>query len=96
MLGNSSNNGTNRSYFYVDVDPEIGVGKPQKMDGENFMENPMNKWMILGGFPLFLVQHPCISKDNDVGSEQNLILAVAGSRFFFDHLNDGRTTSLNW
>ena len=22
-----------------------------KMDGENFMENPMNKWMIWGGFP---------------------------------------------
>ena len=31
-----------------------------KMDGEHFMENPMNKWMIWGGFiyPLFLVQHP--------------------------------------
>ena len=25
-----------------------------KMDGENFMEHPMNKWMIWGVFPLFL------------------------------------------
>ena len=23
-------------------------GKTPKMDGENFMENPMNKWMIWG------------------------------------------------
>ena len=27
------------------------------MDGENFMENPINKWMIWGENPLFLVQH---------------------------------------
>ena len=33
------------------------------MDGENFMENPMNKWDDLGGLPpLFLVQHPVSPK----------------------------------
>ena len=32
------------------------------MDGEFFMENPMNKWMIWGvKTPLFLVQHPYLS-----------------------------------
>ena len=34
------------------------------MDGENFMENPMNKWMIWGVFtppPLFLECHPYIT-----------------------------------
>ena len=36
------------------VFPKKG-GKKTKMDGEHFMENPMNKWMIWGGFsPLFL------------------------------------------
>ena len=29
--------------------PKIGVVNPPKMDGENFMENPMNKWADLGG-----------------------------------------------
>ena len=28
------------------------------MDGENFMEKPMNKWDDLGGFPIFLEGHP--------------------------------------
>ena len=34
------------------VEPTIG-GKPPKMDGENFMENPMNKWMIWGFSHIF-------------------------------------------
>ena len=37
------------------VFPKIGVG-PQ--NGWFTMENPMNKWMIWGVFPLFLVRHP--------------------------------------
>ena len=41
------------------VNPKIGGWKAPKMDGENFMENPMNKWDDLGGFlPLFLEGHP--------------------------------------
>ena len=48
------------------VEPKIGVEQfTPKMDGENFMENSMNKWMIWGGFPpLFLVQHPYIPRDS--------------------------------
>ena len=38
------------------VEPKIG-GKPPKWMVK-IMENPMNKWMIWGVFPLFLVQHP--------------------------------------
>ena len=30
----------------IGVEPKIG--RALKMDGENFMENPMNKWMIWG------------------------------------------------
>ena len=40
---------------YLDVSKNRG--KTPKMDGKNFMENPMNKWMIWGVFPLCLVQH---------------------------------------
>ena len=35
------------------VEPKIGGCKTPKMDGENFMENPMNKWDDWG-VPLFL------------------------------------------
>ncbi len=40
---------------HMGVNPKIGGFYPPKMDGENFMENPMNKWMIWGGFttPIF-------------------------------------------
>ncbi len=38
------------------VFPKIG-GKPPKWMVK-IMENPMNKWMIWGVFPLFLDQHP--------------------------------------
>ena len=42
----------------MDVSKNRGI-LPPKMDGENFMENPMNKWMIWGvKNPLFVVQHP--------------------------------------
>ena len=42
----------------MDVSKNLGF-LPPKMDGENFMENPMNKWMIWGvKNPLFVVQHP--------------------------------------
>ena len=41
------------------VEPKI-VGFSPKMDGENFMENPMNKWMIWGETPLFLETPRCI------------------------------------
>ena len=34
-------------YIIMDVEPKI-VGKPPKMDGEKFMEKPMNKWTIWG------------------------------------------------
>ena len=52
-------NGTKiKGFNNVGVEPKI-EGKHPKMDGENFMENPMNKWMIWGVLPpLFLVQHP--------------------------------------
>ncbi len=42
-----------KSSSHGSVEPKIGVEKPisPKMDGENFMENPMNKWMIWGAFP---------------------------------------------
>ena len=30
------------------------------MDGLELMGNPMNKWMIWGETPLFLVQHPSV------------------------------------
>ncbi len=68
-MGNCGYNPTYKDYFtpiynlvfgahlvYMDVGPKIG-GKPPKMDGENFMENPMNKWMEFGGTitPIFLV-----------------------------------------
>ena len=45
----------------MDVEPKIGVviyPPPPKMDGENFMENPMNKWDDLGGFPIIFWKHP--------------------------------------
>ena len=43
----------------MDVEPKIGVETyPPKMDGEKFMENPMNKWMIWGGFPIIFWKHP--------------------------------------
>ena len=32
-------------------------GKPPKMDGENFMENPMNKWMIWGYYYFWVDTH---------------------------------------
>ena len=41
------------------VEPKIG-GKPPKWMVK-IMENPMNKWDDLGGFPIFLVQHPYIN-----------------------------------
>ena len=46
---------------HVGVEPKIGdIGDfTFKMDGEKNGSNPMNKWMIWGVFPLFLVQHPC-------------------------------------
>ena len=45
--------------FWVFPSKNRGVILPPKMDGENFMEKPMNKWDDLGGqIPLFLVQHP--------------------------------------
>ena len=31
---------------------------PQNIYGENLVQNPMNKWMIWGFSPHFLVQHP--------------------------------------
>ena len=34
------------------VEPKIGGILPTKMDGEHFMENPMNKWMIWGPTPI--------------------------------------------
>ena len=36
---------------HMGVEPKIGVLKTPKMDGLYIMENPMNKWMILGGKP---------------------------------------------
>ena len=37
--------------FWVFPSKNRGVILPPKMDGENFMEKPMNKWDDLGGFP---------------------------------------------
>ena len=37
--------------------PKIG-GKPPKWMVKIMVPNPMNKWDDLGGFPIFLVQHP--------------------------------------
>ena len=46
--------------FHLGVEPKIGVFYPPKWMVK-IMENPMNKWMIWGGFtPLFLVQHPFV------------------------------------
>ena len=39
------------------VEPKIGGFYPPKWMVK-IMEKPMNKWMIWGVFPLFLVQHP--------------------------------------
>ena len=44
--------------MYMGVEPKIGGFYPPKMDGENFMENPMNKWMILGGGPPLFLETP--------------------------------------
>ena len=40
------------------VFPRIGGKKPKLM--VKIMENSMNKWMIWGVFPFFLVQHPSV------------------------------------
>ena len=45
-------------YIYIWMFPKIGGTPPKWM--VKIMENPMNKWMIWGVFPLFLVQHPYI------------------------------------
>ncbi len=45
----------------VGVKTKIGVFPPKWM--VKIRENPMNKWMIWGENPLFLVQHPCVSGD---------------------------------
>ena len=41
------------------VFPKIGGVFTPKMDGEHFMENPMNKWDDLGGRPIFLETSTC-------------------------------------
>ena len=44
--------------IYLGVEPKIG-GKPPKWMVK-IMENPMNKWMIWGVFPIFLEGHPLL------------------------------------
>ena len=49
--------------IYIWVFPKIG-GKPPKWMVKIMVPNPMNKWMIWGVFPLFLVPHPYSCRPN--------------------------------
>ena len=77
--------------IWYQVDVSKNRGTPKWM--VKIMENPMNKWMIWGVFPLFLVQHPnwfqsinwacqrLVRFTHGIFSSNNVALSVSASSF---------------
>ena len=70
------------SHTDLGVEPKIGGFYPQN-GWVYFMEKPMNKWMIWGVFPLFLVQHPFL-ETQDFNSGNSRFLDMTGNPVSFD------------